>query len=59
VLSQAAFDALVMLRNGEQLLLTILLPVLILIGLVRTGLFYLPAGIPRVDSRRRGYWPSR
>jgi ABC-2 type transport system permease protein len=54
VVSQAAFDALVMLRNGEQLLLTILLPVLILLGLVRTGLFYLPAGIPRVDVATPG-----
>jgi len=35
VLAQARFDARVMLRNGEQLLLTLVLPALILIALTR------------------------
>jgi ABC-2 type transport system permease protein len=36
VLGQARFDATIMLRNGEQLLLTIFLPALVLIGLAIT-----------------------
>ncbi|MCI2264083.1 ABC transporter permease [Sediminivirga luteola] len=38
VLAQARFEALATLRHGEQLLLSILLPVIILIGLSTTGL---------------------
>jgi ABC-2 type transport system permease protein len=38
VAAQARFDATAMLRNGEQLLLTLILPLLILIALSRTSL---------------------
>ena len=37
VLGQAGFELRTTLRNGEQLLLTLVLPVLILVGLSRTG----------------------
>jgi ABC-2 type transport system permease protein len=51
VLAQAGWDALTMLRNGEQLLLTLVLPVLVLVGLSTTSLLELavPAGRARVD----------
>ena len=48
VLAQAAFDARVMLRNGEQVLLTLVLPALLLVALVVTGVPDLASG-PRVD----------
>ncbi len=48
VLAQAAFDARIVLRNGEQLLLTVVLPVLALVGLTRVSVPDLGAG-PRVD----------
>jgi ABC-2 type transport system permease protein len=44
--SQALFDARVLLRNGEQLLLTIVLPVLLLVGLTL-------ATVPDVGAGRR------
>jgi ABC-2 type transport system permease protein len=37
VLAQARFDVTAMLRNGEQLLLTLVLPLLALVGLARTS----------------------
>ena len=44
VLAQARFDATVMLRNGEQVLLTLVLPLLLLVGLTRTGVIRLGVG---------------
>lgn len=51
VAAQARFEALAMLRNGEQLLLLIVLPLMALAGLVLTGLLddAVPAGASRVD----------
>ncbi len=46
VLAQARFDAAAMLRNGEQLLLTMVLPALLLVGLAR-------AGVPDLGPGRR------
>jgi ABC-2 type transport system permease protein len=48
VLAQARFDAAVMLRNGEQLLLTLVLPALLLAGLALTSVPDLGAG-RRID----------
>ncbi len=48
VLAQAAFDARVLLRNGEQVLLTLVLPALLLVGLVLADVPDLGRG-PRVD----------
>jgi ABC-2 type transport system permease protein len=48
LLAQAAFDARVLLRNGEQVLLTLVLPALLLVGLVVTDVPDLGPG-PRVD----------
>jgi ABC-2 type transport system permease protein len=48
VLGQARFDATIMLRNGEQLLLTIVLPALMLFGLALTRVPDLGAG-RRID----------
>jgi ABC-2 type transport system permease protein len=48
VLAQAAFDARGMLRNGEQLVLTLVLPLLVLVGLVVSGVPDLGPG-RRVD----------
>ncbi len=44
VLAQARFDLRNMLRNGEQLLLTVILPLLILIGLARSSVVDLGSG---------------
>jgi ABC-2 type transport system permease protein len=44
VLAQARFDATAMLRNGEQLLLTLVLPLLLLVGLSRTSAIDLGPG---------------
>lgn len=44
VLAQARFDAVAMLRNGEQLLLTIVLPLMVLIGLSRSSVVDLGDG---------------
>lgn len=51
VLAQATFEARVVLRHGEQLLLTAVLPALFLVVLTRTELVRLPlpAGADRID----------
>ncbi|HEX5510397.1 MAG TPA: hypothetical protein VFX41_01665, partial [Actinomycetales bacterium] len=51
VLAQAAWETKVTLRNGEQLLLTLVLPVIALVAMSRTSLIGLdvPAGHLRVD----------
>jgi ABC-2 type transport system permease protein len=50
VLAQAGFETRAILRNGEQLLVTIVLPVLLLVGLVETSLVELDTGgVRRVD----------
>jgi ABC-2 type transport system permease protein len=50
VLAQASFETRAILRNGEQLLVTLMLPVLLLVGLVQTSLIELDtAGATRVD----------
>lgn len=50
VASQAVFDLKLLLRNGEQILLTILIPVVLLIGLGRTSLVTLgDISAPRID----------
>lgn len=51
VLAQGRWDTLIFLRNGEQLLLSLVLPVLALIGMSRTSLVGLdvPAGHSMVD----------
>lgn len=51
VLAQARFDAGVMLRNGEQVLLTLVLPVLLLVALTRSGVLRLGAGLNDPASR--------
>jgi ABC-2 type transport system permease protein len=50
VLAQTAFEARAILRNGEQLLVTIVVPVLVLIGLTKaTGIAFDTDGMSRVD----------
>ena len=50
VAAQAAFETRAILRNGEQLLVTIVMPVLLLVGLVRTSVVGLDTGgVDRVD----------
>ncbi|WP_278237212.1 ABC transporter permease [Isoptericola sp. AK164] len=50
VAAQASFETRAILRNGEQLLVTIVVPVLLLVGLVRTSLVELDtAGATRID----------
>ncbi len=50
VLAQTTFETRAILRNGEQLLVTLVLPVLLLVGLVQTSLVELDtAGAARVD----------
>ncbi|WP_425954130.1 ABC transporter permease [Xylanimonas sp. McL0601] len=44
VAAQAAFETRTILRNGEQLLVTIALPLFLLVGLVRTSIFELDTG---------------
>lgn len=44
VLAQARFDVIAILRNGEQVLLTLVLPLLVLVGLSRTDVVDLGAG---------------
>src|SRR5262245_65941684 len=53
VLAQARFDARSMLRNGEQLLLTVILPLFVLVGLARSGVVDLGAG-RRIDLATPG-----
>lgn len=43
VLAQAGFETRAVLRNGEQLLLTLVLPVLLMVGVARTGVVRLDA----------------
>lgn len=45
--AQARFDVTAMLRNGEQLLLTVILPLLVLVGLARSSVVELGDG-PRI-----------
>ena len=50
VLAQTAFEARAILRNGEQLLVTIVVPVLVLIGLTKaTGIDIDTDGMSRID----------
>ncbi|WP_189587233.1 MULTISPECIES: ABC transporter permease [Kocuria] len=51
VISQTRYEALTMLRNGEQLLLLVILPVIALVALSRMDLLdsVLPAGASRLD----------
>lgn len=50
IAAQAAFETRAILRNGEQLLVTIVVPVLLLVGLVRTSVVDLDTGgVDRVD----------
>ncbi len=53
VLAQARFDARSMLRNGEQLLLTVILPLLVLVGLSRSSVVDLGDG-PRINLAAPG-----
>ncbi len=50
VLSQASFETRLILRNGEQLLVTLILPVLLLIGLAQASVIRLDTGgATRID----------
>ncbi len=50
IAAQAAFEARMILRNGEQLLITIIVPVLVLVGLARSGLLDVQThGTSRID----------
>lgn len=50
IIAQTVFEARMILRNGEQLMITVLLPVILLIGLVKTDLLALDTGeLSRVD----------
>ncbi|SFJ93210.1 ABC transporter permease [Cellulomonas sp. KH9] len=50
VLAQAAFEARMILRNGEQVLVAVVIPVLALVGLVQTSFVALDTdGMSRVD----------
>jgi ABC-2 type transport system permease protein len=49
ILAQAAFDTRMLLRNGEQLLLSLVLPLLLLVVLARTSVLPLPPGA-RLDE---------
>jgi ABC-2 type transport system permease protein len=50
VLAQAAFEATAVLRNGEQLLVTLIIPVVVLIGLGRTSVVEVTTGgAARID----------
>lgn len=50
VLAQAAFEATAVLRNGEQLLVTLIIPVVVLIGLGRTSVVEVTTGTAaRID----------
>lgn len=53
VLAQTRFDAMAMLRNGEQLLLTVILPLFVLAGLARSGVVDLGTG-RRIDLATPG-----
>lgn len=50
IMAQTLFETRLILRNGEQLMVTILLPVMLLVGLTRTSIIDLDtAGASRVD----------
>lgn len=50
VVAQTLFEARMILRNGEQLMITVLLPVILLVGLVKTDVITLDTGsTSRVD----------
>ncbi|MFD6135797.1 ABC transporter permease [Isoptericola sp. NPDC056618] len=50
VLSQTGFETRAVLRNGEQLLVTIVLPVMVLLGLTRTSVVEIDTGgLDRID----------
>ncbi len=50
IAAQTVFEARMILRNGEQLMITVFLPVILLIGLVKTDVISLDTGaISRVD----------
>ena len=50
VLSQTGFETRAVLRNGEQLLVTIVLPVMVLVGLTRTSVVEIDTGgLSRID----------
>ena len=50
VLSQGAFESRLILRNGEQLLVTLILPALLLVALAQTSIVKLDlGGAPRID----------
>ncbi|GAB3267638.1 ABC transporter permease [Kineosporia babensis] len=53
ILAQTRFDAMAMLRNGEQLLLTVILPLFVLAGLARSGVVDLGEG-RRIDLATPG-----
>lgn len=56
LLVQARFDLRLLMRNGEQFLLTVLIPALLLVGLTVAPVVALdtPAGVPRVDGALAG-----
>ncbi len=50
VLAQAGFETKMILRNGEQLLITLILPVFVLVGLTRSSVIEIgTAGATRID----------
>ncbi len=53
---QAGFDVRLLLRNGEQLLLTLIIPVVLLVLLTASDVVSLgqPPGVPRVDAALAG-----
>lgn len=53
IMAQARFDARSMLRNGEQVVLTVVLPLLVLVGLTRSGVVDLGPG-HRIDLATPG-----
>lgn len=55
-LRQASFDLRLLLRNGEQLLLTLIIPVVLLIGLTLAPIVSLqvPDGVPRINAALAG-----
>ncbi|MFC7406938.1 ABC transporter permease [Georgenia alba] len=54
VLAQARFETAAVLRNGEQLLLTLVLPVIALAVMTRTALVPVPADLPRPTAAVAG-----
>lgn len=59
VLAQTAFEARAILRNGEQLLVTVVVPVLALVGLVSVDALDVDTGgLSRIDFFTPGIWRS-